>query len=131
MQSRSGSHVEWTASYVSAHALVATGVRSLEVTREARRLGDLGFNVGIATAAADLELFAKARGPEAGRCALVMSADAMLHADTLGVWAAFATQADSILERQGLTRYRVGAPIAPGADQAPEPLTITSDGALD
>jgi microcin-processing metallopeptidase PmbA/TldD-like protein len=131
MQSRSGSHAEWTASHIVAHALVASGERSIEVTREARRFADLGFDVGIDTAREDLEQLAKAGPPTPGRCALVLAADALLHADTLGVWAVFATQADSVLEREGLTRYRVGAPIVPGADQVSEPLTIASDGALE
>jgi hypothetical protein len=43
----------------------------------------------------------------------------------------FALQADGLVEREGLTRYREHAPIAHGADQIAEPLTIASDGALD
>src|SRR5262249_7337794 len=78
-----------------------------------------------------LAQLAKAGPPLGGTCALILSADALLHADTLGVWQTFVTQADSALERRGLTRYRVGSPIAPGADQVSEPLTITSAGALD
>jgi hypothetical protein len=66
----------------------------------------------------------------AGPCALVLGPDALLH-DGLGVWSAFASQADAVVERQGLTRYRERAPIAPGADQVAEPLTITSNGARD
>jgi hypothetical protein len=60
----------------------------------------------------------------------VLGPDALLH-DGLGVWAAFASQADAVVERQGLTRYREKTPIAPGADTVAEPLTIASDGALD
>ena len=56
--------------------------------------------------------------------------DALLH-DGLGVWAAFETQADAVIERQGLTRYRERGPIAPGAGTVAEPLTIASAGALD
>jgi microcin-processing metallopeptidase PmbA/TldD-like protein len=131
VQSRAGAHTEWSATLVAAHALVATDERSLEITREARRVADLGFDVGLATSAADLALLAKAGPPLGGACALILSADALLHADTLGVWQVFVTQADSALERRGLPRYRVGSPIVPGAELASEPLTITSDGALD
>jgi len=49
----------------------------------------------------------------------------------LGVWTVFATQADAVLERQGLTRYRVGVPVAPGAETIEEPLGIESNGAID
>jgi predicted Zn-dependent protease len=61
----------------------------------------------------------------------VLPADAMQHGEGYGGWAPFADQADAALERRGLTRYRLGAPIAPGADRVDEPLGIASDGALD
>jgi hypothetical protein len=48
-----------------------------------------------------------------------------------GLWTLFAQLADSAVERRGLTRYRLGADIARGASQLPEPLSITSNGALD
>jgi hypothetical protein len=48
-----------------------------------------------------------------------------------GLWTLFAQQADSAVERRGLTRYRLHADIARGASQLAEPLSITSDGALD
>jgi hypothetical protein len=48
-----------------------------------------------------------------------------------GLWTLFAQQADSAVERRGLTRYRLHADIATGASQLPEPLSITSHGALD
>src|SRR5262249_61520672 len=97
----------------------------------ARRGSDRELDAAIAGAAADLALYAKAGKPASGKCAVVLDTDAMLHGDGLGVWAAFAAQADAVVERQGLTRYREGNPIAPGADQITEPLTITSNGALD
>jgi hypothetical protein len=43
----------------------------------------------------------------------------------------FAHQADSAVERQGLTRYRWRSEIFPGAAQVAEPLSIISNGALD
>jgi predicted Zn-dependent protease len=48
-----------------------------------------------------------------------------------GLWTVFAQHADSAAERRGLTRYRLHADIARGASQLPEPLSITSNGALD
>jgi hypothetical protein len=76
-------------------------------------LGDLGLPAALAGAAADLGLSAAAGAPEPGRCALVLTAEAMLHGGGHGVWAPFAAHADAALERRGLTRYRVGAPVAP------------------
>ena len=48
-----------------------------------------------------------------------------------GLWTIFAQQADSAVERQGLTRYRLHTDIARGASQLPEPLSIASHGAVD
>src|SRR2546423_15235285 len=47
------------------------------------------------------------------------------------MWQAFGSQADAIVEREGLTRYHEGMVVAPGADVVAEPLTIASNGALD
>ena len=131
VQASSGLAARWTASHLHADALVAADGRSLAVSRGARRLADLGLDAALAAAAADLAQLAAAGPPAPGRCALVLTADAMLHGEDYGVWAPFATQADAALERRGLTRYRLGAPVAPGADRVPEPLGIESDGALD
>jgi hypothetical protein len=60
----------------------------------------------------------------------VHGTEAMLHG-VLGVWEAFALQADAVVERQGLTRYRPGTPVAPGSELEKEPLTIESNGALE
>jgi predicted Zn-dependent protease len=131
VQSSSGLAARWTASHLHADALVAADGRSLAVSRDARRLADLGLDAALAGAAADLAQLAGAGPPAPGRCALVLTADAMLHGEDYGVWAPFAAQADAALERRGLTRYRLGAPVAPGADRVQEPLGIESDGALD
>jgi len=127
----SGFHTGWTATAMQASALVAIGERSLDVTREARRLDQLSLGQGLADAARDLMLLAQAAPPAPGRCALVLQTDALLHGGGLGVWSVFADHANSETERQGLTRYRLRTPVAPGADHVPDPLTITSDGALD
>jgi hypothetical protein len=131
VQTSAGLTARWTASHVRAGALVAGPAHSLALEREARRIADLGLPAALAAAAADLAQLAAAGAPAPGRCALVLSADAMLHGEGHGVWAPFADQADAALERRGLTRYRLGAPIAPGADRVDEPLGIASDGALD
>ena len=130
-QSRGGLHASWTATSLRAGALVAAGARSLEVVREARRRGDLALDDAVTEAVADLHALAGAGVPIAGPCALVLTGDALLHGGGFGVWSVFATQADAVVERQGLTRYRVGAPVAPGAEGLDEPLAIASDGALD
>jgi predicted Zn-dependent protease len=129
VEARSGFRTSWTASLIRGRALVAAGERSLDVMRESRRADKLELDLAIAEAASDLELAAKARRPTGGRCALVVAADAFLHGGGLGMWQTFASQADAIVERQGLTRYRVGKPIAEGAPAVAEPLGIDSDGA--
>jgi predicted Zn-dependent protease len=142
VQAKNGFREEWPATELRADALVIAGERSLELTREARKLSDLtdaalpdSLPAAAATAVTDLRALAAAGAPpqpSAGDSLdLELATDALLHGDNLGVWAVFAVQADAALERQGLTRYRLGAPIVPGAAQLAEPLTITSDGAID
>ncbi len=132
VSSRSGLTTRWTASELVVEALVSAHDRSLAIRRSARREADLDLDGAIAAAVADLGSLADATPPIPGRCALALTAEAFLHGDTpAGVWSVFAAQADSVLERQGLTRYRVGAPVATGANALDEPLTITSDGARD
>ena len=127
----SGFRTQWLATAVRADALVTVGERSLELGRHARRLTDLDLEAALADAAADLALLATATAPAPGRCAMILRADALLHDGGLGVWSVFADHASAEVERQGLTRYRLSTPIAPGADQLGEPLSISSDGALD
>jgi len=122
---------KWEASTFEIDALVGDGTHSIEVHRTARKSADLELDAAIASAAADLALVRTAQPVKSGPCALVLEANAFLHDDITGVWSVFATQADAVLERQGLTRYRVGVPVAPGADSVEEPLFITSNGALD
>jgi len=122
---------KWDASTYEVDALVGDGRSSIAVHREARREADLELDATIASAAADLALLANAEPVKPGPCALVLDANAFLFDDSTGVWSVFATQADAVLERQGLTRYRVGVPVVPGADTVDPPLTITSNGALD
>lgn len=121
---------EWAATSVRVDALVRTPKVSLAIRREARRQADLDLETAIRSAADDLVLLPQAGAVKPGRCALVLRADALLH-DGLGVWQAFVSQADAVIERQGLTRYREKAPIVQGADQIPDPLTVRSNGARD
>ncbi len=127
----SGFHTGWIASSMRAAALISVGERSLEVTREARRMDDLSIGQGLTDAARDLALLATATSPTPGRCAVILRSDALLHGGGLGAWSVFADHANAETERQGLTRYRLRSPIAPGVDQISEPLSIVSDGALD
>lgn len=127
---RQGFRTEWTATLLRCDALVSAGKHSVLVAREARHQAGLELDAAIASAKQDLDSIAKAGTPTAGPCGLVLGTDAMLHGG-LGVWTAFVSQADAVVERQGLTRYRERTPIVPGAEQVTEPLTITSNGALD
>ncbi|MDQ3340468.1 MAG: metallopeptidase TldD-related protein [Myxococcota bacterium] len=131
LDTRAGLSAKWALSTYELDALVADSKHSLLVHREGRREADLELDAAITSAAADLALLATAGPVKSGPCALVLDANAFLHDDMMGVWSVFATQADAVLERQGLTRYRVGVPVAPGADTVSEPLWIESNGALD
>lgn len=131
VETRSGLNTKWEASTFEIDALVANRTHSIHVHREARREADLDLDTTIASAAADLALLGSAKPVVAGPCTLVLDANAFLHDDVTGVWSVFAAQADAVLERQGLTRYRIGVPIVPEAHTLDEPLTIASHGALD
>jgi hypothetical protein len=128
--SKQGMHTEWRATHLRMDLVVSAKARSVQVSREARRVADLGVADAIAAAAGDLDQLATAVPLAPGPCTLVLRADAMLH-DGLGVWAAFVSQADAVVERQGLTRYRERMPIAEAAGQVAEPLSVVSDGALE
>jgi len=144
----SGFHTSWSATALRAHVRLATGNHSLALCRDARRADDLGLDLAVTDAAADLVHLAAAGPPPTGPCALWLGPEALLHRDPHrdddlaagggagagldhGIWAIFAHHADATVERQGLTRYRLRSEIAPGAAQIAEPLSITSDGALD
>ncbi len=131
VDSHVGLTTKWDASAYEVDALVSDGKHSIALRRGARRAADLELAAAIKTATADLALLAGADAIKPGRCELVLDADAFLHDDGTGVWQVFAAQADAALERQGLTRYRSGVPVAPGADAVDEPLTIESNGALE
>ncbi len=123
---RGGFHTTWQAGLVHVDALVAAGDRSLSVARSARRRDELDLEHAFADAAADAAAIATAGVPVAGPCELVLSGEVLAEA-----WRVFASQADAVVERQGLTRYRERTPIAHGADQIAEPVSIASDGALE
>jgi hypothetical protein len=131
VQTSQGLRTAWTATHARASALVSVGANSLELSREARRVADLDLAQAIPLAVVDLALLGSASAPKPGRCALILRTDALLHGGGHGVWSVFETHASAELERQGLVRYRSGAPIVPGADQIGEPLSVMSDGALD
>ena len=126
---RQGFHVEWQATAVRVELVVIAEARSLTIVREARTLDALGLDAAVADATTDLQLLARAGVSMPGQCSVVLAADAMVP-DGLGVWSVFASQADAAFARAGLARFHEGTPIAPGADQVPDPLTIMSDGAL-
>ena len=130
---RTGLTASWVATLCELDALIVAHDRSVTVQRRARTLRGLEIDGVVAEAARDLELIARARTPAAGPCALVLRGDAMVHGG-LGVWAAFAAQADAVVERQGLSRYREGHAIARRGEQSAEhilePLAMWSDGAL-
>jgi predicted Zn-dependent protease len=151
----SGFHTTWLATQLHADAVLSVGApgaipaspspgptrttptsstpagRSLAISCDARRLGDLQLDAAVAAATTDLLQLAAARPPVPGPCALWLGSEALLHGAPHGLWTIFAHQADSAIERRGLTRYHRRAEIAPGAAQLAEPLSVLSDGALD
>ena len=131
VQAESGFQTSWLATALRAEGLIAVGDHSLDISRDARRRQDLDLDGALDQAAADLALVTTAGAPILGRCSVMLRADALLHGGGLGVWSVFADHANAEAERQGLTRYRQSTAIAPGADSIAEPLTITSNGALD
>ncbi|MDX2089724.1 MAG: metallopeptidase TldD-related protein [Kofleriaceae bacterium] len=131
VQASSGFSTRWPSSTARASFLVASHERSFEVVREARRIVDLDLATSLATAATDLQQLAAAAPTTPGRYTLALRSEALLHGGGLGLWSVFAERATADVERAGLLRYRLGAPIAPAADQLAEPITITSDGTLD
>jgi predicted Zn-dependent protease len=129
VQARQSFHTEWSATLARIEALVTQGAHGLSVMREARRSDQLEIVAAVDDAIADLRRLASAVPYVAGPCAVILTADALLHGE-LGVWDAFVTQADPVIARQGLTRYHPPAAIAAGAENVAEPLSIASDGAL-
>jgi predicted Zn-dependent protease len=133
----SGFHTSWPATALRAEATLTLALAgsprpaSLHMTRQARRLEDLALDAAIAAAAIDLTSLATAGPPSPGRCTLWLGPEAIIHGGDHGLWAVFAHQADSAVERRGLTRYHWRAELAPGAAQLAEPLSIASDGALE
>lgn len=125
-----GLRTDWLATRVRVDATVGNADRVLGVVREARRVDDLALAPAFKAAADDLALLGKTAAVSPGPCTVILRTEALLH-DGLGLWGAFVSQADAVVERQGLTRYREKAPVAAGANQGPERLSIISDGALD
>jgi hypothetical protein len=131
VQTKQGLRTSWAATRADIALAVARGERSLAIAREARQVRELGLDAAVGDAVADLTTLAGAGAAPLGRCKLVLAADALLHGGGYGMWSVFAAQADAVVERQGLTRYREGMAVAPGADQIDDPIAIASDGALD
>ena len=129
VQARQSFHTEWSATLARVDALVTQGAHGLAIAREARRGDQLEIAAAVDDAIADLRRLAAAVPYKPGPCAVILTADALLHGE-LGVWEAFVSQADPVVARQGLTRYHEPSAITDGAENVAEPLTIASDGAL-
>jgi predicted Zn-dependent protease len=126
-----GLHVQWRATEARATALIAAGGRTAIARVRGRRLDRLGVREALAAAAEQIGARAAAIAPPPGVYPIVLGLGALAPADgSLGVWAAFAAQADAALVRQGLSRYRPGRPVVDDGATVAEPITIVSDGAL-
>ncbi|HEY4176393.1 MAG TPA: metallopeptidase TldD-related protein [Kofleriaceae bacterium] len=131
VETQAGLKTGWPASLVRANIRVATETASMAIAREARQLVDLDLQTAFNEASHDFGLVERAQPTTSGKRALVLRPEALLHGGGLGLWDVFAAHATAELERQGLVRYRLKAPIAAGANSIDEPITITSDGSLD
>jgi hypothetical protein len=131
VETKQGLRTSWTATHARVALAISRGDHSLAIAREARRAGALDLADAVESALADLAARGDAGAPVGGPCRLRLGADALLHGGGYGMWQVFASQADAVVERQGLTRYREGMLVAPGADQVTDPLAIASDGARD
>ncbi|CAN5910428.1 hypothetical protein BH11MYX2_BH11MYX2_32950 [soil metagenome] len=131
VETQAGLKTGWLASLVHANVRLASESTSLAIVREARQVVDLHLDEAFATAVHDFAAMDQALPTKTGKRALLLRTEALLHGGGLGLWDVFAAHATAELERQGLVRYRLGAPIAAGANAVDEPITITSDGSLD
>lgn len=124
-----GLATQWRETTVGWRATVAVGGATARLAGTARRLRDLGLAGALAAAAARAAARAGARAmPPGVRDVLV--GPALLGGDAAALLAPLAALADAGLHRQGLARTPVGAEIAAGAEEIPEPLTVRSDGTL-
>jgi predicted Zn-dependent protease len=131
LASSQGLHARWRATEVQVRAQVSAGGRTAIAVARARSLDGLGLAAAIAAAAERIGARDRAVAIAPGAYPIVLRMDALAPPDGgLGVWAAFAAQADAALVRQGLSRYRPGRPIVDDAATGAEPLTIVSDGTL-
>jgi predicted Zn-dependent protease len=128
--SSQGLEVRWRATEARLRALVADGGQRRQIEVSARRRADLDAARAVAAVARRLKAMAGADVTPAGTWSVVLGPDALLAGGDLGMLAAFAAQVDAGVERQGLTRYRSGQPVAEGAAAAADPLTLISDGTL-
>jgi predicted Zn-dependent protease len=124
-----GFELSWTVTDVVVRGRVVVGGHGREVTVTARRYDDLDLPGLVAEGRRLALAAAEARPTPTGTWPLVLGPQALLAGGGLGLFEAFAAQADSATERLGLGRYRVGQPVAVGAAAVAEPLTIVSDGA--
>ncbi len=124
-----GLDAAWAATRFVLDATLARGGVRARIQHRTRRRRDLVPGDAIVEALGRAERRAHARPIEPGSYQVLARASAFLHGGR-GLLAALVGQADPALERQGLVRYRPGQAIAPGSTAVPDPLTMSSDGAM-
>jgi predicted Zn-dependent protease len=126
-----GIEMRWRATEATVRAVVASGTRVREVAVGARRRTDLALRRELEEARRRLAGIADAEELPRGSLAIALPAGLLVGGPGgLGMLEVFAAQADAGADRLGLSRYRHGQPVAPGAAAIAEPLTIGSDGTI-
>jgi len=125
-----GLEVRWRATEVAVRAVVTAAGHRRDLAVRARRRADLQLERAVDDARALLELATRVEPTPTGAWPIALRPPALLAGGGHGLLAAIVAQADATAERQGLTRYRAGQPIAAGAAASGNPLTLASDGTL-
>lgn len=126
-----GNVVRWRATEVTVRTQVTASGRSRDLVVSVRNRGHLELRVRLAHVRKLLEMSARAEPTPTGTIPVTLHSKVLGAArGGVGLLEAFVAQADPALERQGLTRYRPGLPVAAGAASIAEPLTLISDGTL-
>lgn len=124
-----GLAARWSETRFAIDALVAVDAATARISAQGRRRADVVPEALAADAVQRARDRAIAVATPTGPRAVLLPAS-LFAGDAIAILDAIGAIADAALHRQGLARAHLGAPIVEGAEAAPEPLTVTSDGTL-